>query len=331
MELFRFEPTSPSLTSSIQDGVKINQFVRAEGLDLFNTAEFFRLHLIPGGRDYYYQFLCDSRVSAAIHFSEVEPGVFRSPRRGSFGGLFLGEGLGPDAAEGFISSVENHLRAAGAARLIVVGAPFSYHPEHASGQFSLLLKAGFEIENHDFNHSIAIDERPFEARIDSGNRKRIRKCRREGWTARQLRTEELVDAYAVIVENRMKRNVPITLAWQDLQRMIDLMPDRVRGFGVFAPAIGVGKSKLVAASICIVVNPRVFYVFYWGEIGGVESHSPVAMLAEKIYDTAKNEKFALLDLGISSVKGVPNPGLVRFKRNLGCEESLKLTYSKRLS
>jgi predicted N-acyltransferase len=116
------------------------------------------------------------------------------------------------------------------------------------------------------------------------------------------------------------------MTWAALHAMIDALPTRVRCFGVHA-----ADGTMIASAICLLVNPTTLYVFYWGEIAGVESLSPVTLLAQCLFDHCKANAISLLDLGTSTVKGAPNEGLLRYKRHLGARISLKLTMHKALT
>jgi hypothetical protein len=52
------------------------------------------------------------------------------------------------------------------------------------------------------------------------------------------------------------------------------------------------------------------------------------MLIEGLYEFCQKENFTLLDLGISTDKGLANEGLIRFKKNLGAKSALKLSFLK---
>jgi hypothetical protein len=132
-------------------------------------------------------------------------------------------------------------------------------------------------------------------------------------------------AYGVIAENRAKKGYSLSMSLEALHAMADRFPGAVRCAGVHA------EGELIAASICIAVNPTTLYVFYWGEIPGAERRSPVTLLAGGLYEYCAREGFALLDVGTSTLAGEPNHGLIRYKSNLGCRPSLKLSVAKPLA
>src|SRR3954447_10531239 len=95
--------------SAVIDGryeLCVNQFIPCDWCSIFNTLEFFRLH--RSEKAFYFQ-LCMGDPAAAVgvaHFSETQPGHFRSPRRGTFGGFEFNRGIRIEMLEKFVESVE---------------------------------------------------------------------------------------------------------------------------------------------------------------------------------------------------------------------------------
>ena len=50
------------------------------------------------------------------------------------------------------------------------------------------------------------------------------------------------------------------------------------------------------------------------------------MISQRIYQYCLDKRFRLLDVGTSTVDGIPNHGLVRYKRKLKYSESLKYKF-----
>ena len=296
----------------------------APGLDLFNRPEFYELHREGAVSSVYYQ-LKNARsgeVRGAAHFSEVEAGVFQSPRRGSYGGIEAVEGTPFEVYEQFVRAVDRDLVQRGATRVRLVSPPFAYHPHLNAVAFNVLLRLGYGVANQELNYSIAVDGRPLVERMDYGNRKRVAKCLREDLLTRELPVEEGRVCYDAISANRAKKGFPLTMSWEAILQMHRAIPDVVYCYGVFR------REEICAAAICVRINPRILYVFYWGEVPGAESLSPVSQLAAHLYEACQHKKVAILDLGTSTVNGEPNLGLIRYKRNLDAVETLKLTYAK---
>ena len=112
------------------------------------------------------------------------------------------------------------------------------------------------------------------------------------------------------------------MQYEQILQMVYTFPEKIKFFGVF------NQDIIVCSSICIVINPLILYVYAWGDIDNMQNYSPITLLANYIYEYAQKKAFQIVDLGTSTVLGEPNIGLIKFKKNLGCQESLKLSFSK---
>lgn len=305
--------------------LRVNAFLPAENNHIFNEPAFFKLHSASPNDIYAQLVRCsDQRVCATLSAYEASDGLFVSPKRGTYGGVGLNSPLERQVVEGFVNAVIGRVRIAGGRELRLKCAPFSHDLALASVVTNIVLRKGSRISGHELNYDMHIDTTPYESRIDYGNAKRIRKCLREGFIAELIHASHYRSAYQVIQENRERRGFPISLTGEQLQVMTDTFPDRLHYFAVYA---GPDRSLMVAAAVCIAVSSSILYVFYWGDIAGVHEHSPIALLASRIYRFCQQHGFRLLDAGTATVEGVPNDGLIKFKRNLGFSESLKLTFT----
>ena len=321
-------PDSVGVSLDDRFDVRINAFLPAQDNHLFNEPDFFRLHA-GSGNDIYAQLVraADSRVCATLGFHESDDRVFASLRRGTFGGLGLNQAVEIQLLDRFLDVVTDRLRDAGARAMEIKCAPFSHDVASVSIASSLLLRRGAIVAGHDLNYDMRIDGRPFVDRVGYGNAKRIRKCRREGFVAETLDRPRYGAAYELIRDNRTRRGYPTSMTSEQLDAMAATFPDRLHYFAVYPD---VKRSRMVAAAVCMAITDQVLYVFYWGDAADMGVYSPIALLAASIYEFAQHRGFALLDVGTATVGGVPNHGLVTFKRNLGFSESLKLSFRWRL-
>ena len=79
-----------------------------------------------------------------------------------------------------------------------------------------------------------------------------------------------------------------------------------------------------AAALTYRVLPGRELVVYWGDAGHDLPRSPMNVLAHAMVARALDEGVRSLDIGPSSVAGVPDQGLNQFKRSVGARESLRL-------
>lgn len=302
--------------------IAVNHFLPDGRHHIFNSAKYFRLH--QTGRAYFYQ-LCSATttgVLATVHFTETAPGQFKSPATGTFGGFCTAKDVPLDALDRFVVSVEKHLLDNEAREIHIALAPAIHDLQLFSISFNLLARRGYKVIRHDLNHHLEITSAALPDRMEHGNQKRYRKCLREGFEARRLDASRYADAYAVIASNRQRRGFPITMSFPQIMEMVRVFGERIKMFAVYR------EELLVASAICIDIDGRILYVFYWGDIDNMQSHSPITLLAAQIYEYCQTDRYEILDIGVSTVAGDPNYGLVRFKRSLGCTESLKLSLAK---
>ena len=305
--------------------VLVNEFLPTPWTHLFNTAEFFEIHRTPNGC--YLQLVATSsrQVAATIHFAESSPGVFRSPRLGTFGSFDFKESPGVELVEFFADETERILRERGATRISIVSPPFAHAPELSHLVYLALHNRGYVASPHSLNQSIRLDDRPFSARVDADGRRRLGRARELGFATRRLTSvSELSDAYQLILGNTCRKGYTLSMTWDRIREMAGIFGERIYGFAVFR------DTQMAAASITIRVSRDVVYVFYWGDAAGFSGVSPIILLADTIYEHARAEGARWMDIGTSTNEGAPNYGLIHFKRNLGCEASLKLTYAKAL-
>lgn len=304
--------------------VRINFFLSANGNHIFNEPGYFRAHLMSKN-DVYAQLVRTShgRVYATLAFHETSNGIFVSPGRGTFGGVSFNSAHELDllVIEKFLAAVTDYLRGRGAKRIRVRCAPASHDPSRFAIVFNTLSRLGFQPERLEINYDMRVDSRLFDERVDYGNVKRIRKARREGFISERVAAALLPSLHELLEKNRARMGLTISMSLAQLAEMLDLFPEKFHMFATYRDA---SRQDLVAAAVSIELAPGVLYVLYWGDADDMRSYSPIAMLASTIYEFCVQQGFTLLDVGISTVNGLPNHGLVKFKRNLGFGESIKL-------
>lgn len=146
---------------------------------------------------------------------------------------------------------------------------------------------------------------PFEDGISDGQRKRIEKCRRLGFS---FGLTNLYTAYPIIADNRARKGRPYSMTEADWREM-----ERLYGANYFAVT---GTPGFVAAALCVMVSPDILYVQAWGDIAGQEANSPITFLCRGIYGWCALSNVRCLDIGIAG----DNEGLRNFKQRLGFDE-----------
>ena len=81
-----------------------------------------------------------------------------------------------------------------------------------------------------------------------------------------------------------------------LEKMIELFTKMVFG--------AVRSGNLIASAICINVTQSTLYVFYWGDVPGYETLSPIALLSNQIIEYGKRNSYKIIDIGTSSENSI---------------------------
>jgi lipid II:glycine glycyltransferase (peptidoglycan interpeptide bridge formation enzyme) len=160
--------------------------------------------------------------------------------------------------------------------------------------------------------------------LDAHKKRRLRKAESSGFVFRELVVDSLPESYQLIVASRLNKAYPVTMTLEQLHAMFVLFPNAYRLFGLL------DHDTLVATAVCIKVSTEILYCFYIGDHLAYRSLSPVTALVNGIYSYCQSHNFRMLDLGISTDKGILNSGLYNFKKTFGSIKSDKLTFSKTL-
>jgi hypothetical protein len=319
------KPAAPGVPTEGRYHVVTNEFVGCDWCAIFNTSKFFSLH--KNGSALYFQ-LCLGKPRQSVgvvHFTEVEPGHFRSPRRGTFGGFEFNRPMRLEVIERFVDEVEQVLKQNGARQIELLDPPANFDAFNPGVLANVLGRRGYVPRTPDLAYLLRIDGAPLWEKMKPSRRQRIHRCERQGITAGQVRPDRHKEVYDVIVANRNTRHFPVTMTYEAIEEMVQAFPDRILFFGAF------DGSTMIASSICVKVSSSVLYVFYWGDRPGYEQLSPVTLLAQFIYDYAQRARFNVIDFGTATHEGEPIYGLINFKREIGCFPSPKPTYVKLLA
>lgn len=205
--------------------------------------------------------------------------------------------------------------------LIIRSYPEAYQQHQNALIKKALLAANFSVKYDDVTQVISTEDG---MNLDTHKRRRLRKSEASEFDFRLLPSSYLEESYDLIVESRENKSYPITMSLKDLDETFQLFPEEYLLFGVF------DKNKMIATSVSIKVNAEIFYCFYIGDDLTYRAYSPVTTLIKGIYHYCQTHNFKLLDLGLSTDKGVLNQGLYTFKKSFGTFDSHKLTYLKQL-
>jgi len=248
-----------------------------------------------------------------------ESGI-KSPGKATFGGIWVTEDE-PTVSFYFslFNSIFESLELVGEIRVVLP--PLYFFPSKFSKQAIALNLLGFEEIFLDVNFHIDIGKWTQDL-LSKGNRKKIRQFNEYGGEIVLASSSDFLNAYHVLRMNRENRGVKISM---DQDRFVENL---VKLPGVYRTYLAKVGPDIVGVAYLVRISDEVNYVLFWGDDINFRHLSPVASLLNFLVSESRRDGCTILDLGISSVDGVVDVGLARFKKNLGAVETSKPVYHR---
>lgn len=293
---------------------EIRQLIAIPGGSLFHTPEFQALKQEKGR---YFVLRDEQRVLAncVVHMDGTRAiSGYRAP----FGSVDYVPGLPEEGLKILLTQVIEEVRESEALQLVIKEPPTVYRENNLV--YRCFEKLGFEYYNKEINQVLVVDERPYRERIRQKERNRLNLSEKKGYSMQLLETEQLATAYRLIQETHGRKGFPVTMALDEIIKAFTTMPVNYFAFGLF------DADALIAVVLSVKVTPNILYNFFHADKKEYRTASPLVMLLGEVYKFCQKQGIGMLDMGISSVEGRLNPGLFKFKENLGCDVTEKITY-----
>jgi hypothetical protein len=274
---------------------------------VYNSLEY--IHQLTNSIKSYYK--VDSnlkKVLAVIHFQIVADKAI-SLQNAPFGGFENYKKLDDLTIDHFLTHILNELRKLKITTVIIKNAPSFYSEGYDFNE--LLISHKFKSKVIEINHHIDLSENSLIELMHSMEKRKYEKCVQANFLFKQEPASNFDDIFEFISDCRKERNQSLSMNKVDLQKMVMSLPESYLLFSVR------DGNKLIAASICIIVNSQVIYNFYPASSVAYNNFSPMVFLVSNIYLFAKAHGFETIDLGTSMLNSQPNKNLVQFKEHIG--------------
>lgn len=262
------------------------------------------------------------RIGAVLHLDHTGAEAF-SPILAPFSGIQATPDLPAEALTRLLEATDDWCRANKVRRLVIRTSPVAYDERQAALLKSVYGRGGFVPTHTHLNHHIQVTPTPFIDTIHSSERRRLRKCKRAGFTAEIWKNPNPAQVYAFLAESRRRQGYPLSLDFEQFRLLLTDLPYQVLVFVVK------DANALISLTVGIRVSSRILYNFCPADDLDYRSYSPMVLLNCCLYEYAQRTGIALIDLGVSlDHLGHEKTSLLRFKENLGAEPSEKVTYEK---
>lgn len=248
-----------------------------------------------------------------------------SPKAAPFGSIEFVETLPDSALNGLLNSLEAEAKRLNVPTLRITNYPQVYAARQAERLVELLRRRGYRVVDQLLNFHIDVSAYPLETRMHASERRRLAKCRRNGFTVGRWPHPNVDEVVRFIQQSRQQQGYALTIAPDRLAQLLRTFPDQYPVFAVW------DAQTLVSLAVTVRVRGDILYHFLPADNQQYRSFSPTVLLTHGLYSFCQQQGITLLDLGVClDSQRLPKPGLMRFKRNLGATTSWKFVLEKPL-
>ena len=243
-----------------------------------------------------------------------------SPLKAPFGNIEFDATVSIQDLSIFIKTVEKELIADGNQHIKVVSAPVCYAEAKITLLNRAMQEAGYQKLYTDLNQHILITG-SFESHLHDSAKRRLK--RTSPLFHFEIATNpDLNEIFDLIHANRQHQGHPLTISLESLTALYNKFKTSFITFTLR------DHKLLIACSFGIIVNSDIIYYYLPADHHQYKQHSPMLVLLQKMYEYGQAHAMSILDLGISTDKGVKNEGLFTFKEHLGGIPTEKCTFIK---
>lgn len=131
--------------------------------------------------------------------------------------------------------------------------------------------------------------------------------------------------FALLVEARRRRRAEMKISLEYVMGLRAVFGARIAAYALKR------DGRLAAAALVYRVSENQEYLVSWGDDIRDRKDRAMNVMAYHLVSTAILNNIALFDLGISSVNGSPDDGLINFKRNIGGTPGLRIDFRLEVS
>jgi hypothetical protein len=291
---------------------------------LFNDENYQRCNLRPGERLFRYDHVVEGRLVGTLS-GVVTDGLLECGHSAPFGSIDWVRRREPaTAVVDLLQAGIERARSEGLSAFRIRTRPAYFGANETAVQFALLNR---NASVEDCEISLGIEawryETPeqYEAVLDGRARRTLRQGLSSGMTFGVAETRaEWAECYDLLTETKQRRGA-------DLKISLDYVLGLKAKFGdrIIMHRLTV-SNELAGAALVYRVASRWKYLVAWGDDLRHRHRNVNNVMAYQLTRAAIAEGVDLVDIGISSVEGVPDDGLIQFKRSIGGAVGLRINF-----
>jgi hypothetical protein len=291
---------------------------------LFNDERYHRCNLRSNQRLFRYDHYAGGRLVGTLS-GVVEEGLLDCGQGAPFGGVdFVRRREAAGAILDLLRAVVSRAPAEAIHEIRIRARPGYFGANETAVQFAL-LNLGASVESCEL--SLGIETRRYRmpdeymAALNDSSRNMVRQGLRAGMAFGAAETEaDWAACFDLLAETKRRLGVQLKISFDYLMRLRGVFGDRI------AMRRLTHEGELAGAALVYRVADDWDYIAAWGDDLRHRTSRVMNLMAYHLVCTAIAERVSVLDIGISSVDGVPDDGLVQFKRSIGATTGLRLDF-----
>ena len=300
--------------------------VKSNNGTMFHMQQFFAYHKPGKFKFNHLMFLEDGKLVALLPGSRIGDS-FESPIGASYGSIVT-QDLKFSKAMEFVSALLNYAKKEGIKEIELTSAPRVYEKWQNENLDFALLWQGFGYKLHYISSAIKLEPGlEILPRFQPTIRRNVRKSFKEG--IRVEVNEKYEEFYPILLENKARHNVKPTHSLEDLYKLRELMPERLKLFMVYY------EDKPIGGSLMFYPNETVALCFYNMLLYEYDQYKPIQRVMYEVVKDATENGYKYVDIGVSQDTSAENPmtpamSLIEFKEKFDAKTVMRNTFHIKL-
>ncbi len=290
---------------------------------MFHMQKFLDYHT-PGKFKFDHLIFLEKKEIVAVLPGRLTNGLFESPVGASYGSIVTQDVKFAEAME-IVSILLQYGRENGIKEFELTPAPMIYESFQNQNLDFAMLWQGFSYKLHYISSAIKLDkERDILQRFAPTIRRNIRKTIKE-FNLRIEINDSYDEFYPILVENKARHNVKPTHSYDDLLRLKELLPDRLKLFMVYYDEIPIGGSLMFfpAKNVALCFYNMLKYEY--------ADYKPIQRVMYEVVKYCTENGYSYVDIGVSQDTRAQNPmtpsmSLIEFKEKFDAKTIMRNTF-----
>lgn len=196
--------------------------------------------------------------------------------------------------------------------------PLSHFHELSKNNREIIEKFGFRKKYADINSTLDVTDK-FENNFNRNRKRDLSKAAK--LELKFVESHNMKETFLLIQKNRLQKKLSMSIKLEKLLNNYEKFRGIYSLFGVKY------RDDLICSAIVMNVCENLRYVHMWGNDKAIPQSGPgMTLLSHGILQNSLGAKYKKVCLGVSSLNGVPDEGLLQFKNSLGAYEEERPTY-----